>query len=276
MCRLFGFRSTIPSQVHSSLISAENALSVQAHKHPDGWGVAYYLAGAPHLIKSSVAAYEDRLFDRVSGVVSSETVVAHIRRATVGETSVINSHPFQYGRWVFAHNGEIEEFESVREEVRQEVAPILRRFILGDTDSEVIFYLLLTYLARRVELHRVGIDIDDVADAVKETLNTIRELCVKRELPSPLLTVLITNGTLLVASRFGRELYRSTYKKRCPERDTCPSLAYECEHPAKSGGAVSHFILSSEPLQGHNVWDELNDGQIVGCDWRMHVHDWQC
>ena len=49
MCRMFGFRSVLDSHVHRSLLGAENALALQAEHHPDGWGVAYYLGGAPHL-----------------------------------------------------------------------------------------------------------------------------------------------------------------------------------------------------------------------------------
>ena len=273
MCRLFGFRSAIPSQVHSSLMSAENALGVQAEKHPDGWGVAYYVAGSPHLIKSSAAAYDDRLFKRVSGIVSSQTVLAHVRKATVGEMSLVNSHPFQYGRWVMAHNGDIRGFSEVGGELSQLVDPRLRRFILGDTDSELIFYLFLTYLSRREELHRPGADIETVGDSLRLTVDTIRSLSAKRGLDDPLLTITITDGVMMVACRQGKELHRSTYKAHCPERDTCPSLTFECENPSVSG-YVSHFILSSEPLQGHNVWEPLADGDVVGCDWRMHQHHW--
>ena len=107
MCRLFGFRSVIQSQVHRSLVSADNAIGVQSAHHPDGWGVAYYVGGAPHLVKSAASAVSDRIFQRVSGVVASDTVVAHVRKATHGELSPLNAHPFQYGRWIFAHNGNI-------------------------------------------------------------------------------------------------------------------------------------------------------------------------
>ncbi len=254
-------------------MSAENALGVQSLEHRDGWGVAYYVAGAPHLIKSAAAAYEDRLFSRVSGIVASETVVAHVRRASVGEVSLINSHPFQHGRWVFAHNGEVVQFAEVKEELLDKVAPRLRRYILGDTDSEVVFYLFLTLLAGREELHRAGADIANVADSLRETLHTIFEVSSRAGLPTPRLTTIVTDGTLMVATCFGRELHRSTYKRRCPERDTCPSLVFECENRAPNG-IVSHFILSSEPLQGFNVWEPLDNGAIVGCDGRMRVYEW--
>ncbi|MGB1701181.1 MAG: class II glutamine amidotransferase, partial [Nannocystaceae bacterium] len=105
MCRLFGFRSVMESQVHSSLVSAENALVNQSERHPDGWGVAYYVAGAPHLLRSVQTAVNDRMFQHVSGIVTSQTVLAHLRKATQGQLSVIDTHPFQYGAWAFAHNG---------------------------------------------------------------------------------------------------------------------------------------------------------------------------
>src|SRR5262245_46837922 len=105
MCRLFGFRSVIPSQVHRSLLSADNALGAQSGRHPDGWGVAFYVDGAPQVTRSPTTALTCALFRRVSGVVASETVLAHVRKATQGEPSVLNCHPFQHGRWTFAHNG---------------------------------------------------------------------------------------------------------------------------------------------------------------------------
>ena len=114
MCRIFGFRSVIQSQVHHSLLDAENALATQSTLHPDGWGVAYYVAHAPHVIKSEATALDDHLFRRVSGVVSSETVLAHIRNATLGEKSILNTHPFQYGHWPFIHNGNIKNWEESR------------------------------------------------------------------------------------------------------------------------------------------------------------------
>ncbi len=270
MCRIFGFRSVIPSQVHSSLVEAENALGIQSEAHPDGWGVAYYIDGAPHVMKSASTALNDHLFRRVSGIVSSETVIAHVRKATVGDLSVINSHPFQFGRWVFAHNGEIPEFEEVREAMLQEVAPHLRRFVLGDTDSEIVFFVFLSQLARHGPLGN-PLGVDTVLEAVKATVLKVREICdTPARGHTSLLTFVVTNGMTLVAGRGGKELYWSTYKTRCRDRDTCPSFAPECEAASKTG-FVNHFILSSEPLGGENVWLELEEDTFIGVDWRMKV-----
>jgi len=268
MCRLFGFRSVIPSQVHRSLLAAENALGVQSNHHPEGWGVAFYVDGSPHVTRSPTAALGDALFHRLSGVVSSETVLAHVRKATQGGGTIFNCHPFQYGRWVFAHNGDIPNFEAKREALLSEVAPRLRRFILGETDSEVLFFVFLTALERFAPLSH-NHDIDSINCALKDAVNRARALC-DTDGTRALLTVVATNGECLVAAQGGKELYFSTYKTRCSDRGTCRSLSSVCEAPS-TNGRVNHFIVSSEPLQGENVWEALAAGEVIGVDARMFV-----
>ena len=268
MCRLFGFRSVIPSQVHRSLLAADNALHKQSERHPDGWGVAYYVDGAPHVTKSAAGAMDDALFRRVSGIVSSETVVAHIRKATQGSMTVLNSHPFQYGRWVMAHNGDVPRFPEVRETLELAIAPRLRRFILGDTDSERVFFLFLTELSKYGELGgRLG--IEEVVRSLRDTVTLVRQLA-DSDAARSLLTLLVTNGQVMAAHQGGRELYYSTWKRRCADRDVCPSLSAVCEAPSLSG-SVNHMLIASEPLQGENVWEPIGEGDIVGVDWRMRL-----
>ncbi len=271
MCRLFGFRSVIESQVHSSLLAADNALAQQSLNHPDGWGVAFYLANAPHIIRNTDTAVEDQIFQRVSGVVASETVLAHLRKATTGEVNILNSHPFQYGQWVMAHNGQINDFESIREVMKSEVDPRLRRYILGDTDSEVLFFLFLTHLRRLTDLHRSGTDANNMVEALRETVKRTRELADgEGDEEKSKLNVIVTDGKSMIACRSGIKLLYSTYKSRCVDRDKCPFLSPECEAPSTSG-FVNHLIVSSEELQGDNIWIELEENQIIGVDWKMKL-----
>ena len=270
MCRIFGFRSIIPSRVHRSLIAAENALGQQSNDHPDGWGVAFYVDGAPHVMRSPLSALGDQLFHRLSGVASSETVLAHVRKATQGPKTVLNCHPFQYGRWVFAHNGDIPDFARHRPALLNEVSPLIRGFILGETDSEVVFFMFLSQMLAFGPLHRHHA-VDDVVTAVQHTSAKVREICdTEVGQKAALLTFVVTDGHGLVAVQGGKEIYLSTYKKRCSDREDCPSLSAECE-AASVTGFVNHLIVSSEPLQGENIWEALAPGDVVGCDWRMRV-----
>lgn len=268
MCRLFGFRSVIPSQVHRSLIAAENALGVQSHKHPDGWGVAFYVEGTPHVTRSPMTALGDSLFHRLSGVVASETVLAHVRQATQGQNNVLNCHPFQYGRWVGAHNGDIPNLNEKRALLAQEIAPALRRYVLGETDSELVFFLFLSKLKERRGLS-AQFSVAELLDALRWTVQRVRALCDEPEKRS-LLTLLITDGDKMVAVQGGKQLFFSTYKKRCADRDVCPSLSAVCEAPTRTG-YVNHLIISSECLQGENVWEPLEENEMLGVDENMRV-----
>jgi len=272
MCRLFGFRSVIQSQVHRSLVQADNALCGLSEQHPDGWGVAYYVDGTPHLMRSACSALSDRVFQRVSGVVASETVLAHVRKATQGPLSVLNCHPFQHGRWTFAHNGDIPRFNERREALLAHVSPRLVRYILGETDSEVFFFMVLTQLARYGSLDS-QFTITDVASALSRALWLVRDTCdlPGDERPS-WLTCILTDGATMVAHQGGKELHYSTYKTRCADRQICKSLKPACEAPSPDG-FVNHLIFSSQPLSGENVWHEMSTGDVVGVDARMRLYD---
>lgn len=271
MCRLFGFRSVIPSPVHQSLLQADNALGTQSNQHPDGWGVAHYVEGSPHVTKSPTHALADQLFHRLSGVVASQTVLAHVRKATQGDNGLLNCHPFQYGRWVFAHNGDLPDFaKTLRESVLKCILPRLRRFIMGDTDSEMIFLLLLTEIERRCPLDQRP-ELFDVICAVKSTSRCLRQIYTAQKTQGPvLLTFIVTDGDVMVAVQGGKELSFSTYKTRCPDRAHCPSLSEVCEAPSTTGH-VNHLLISSEPLQGDNVWVAMDEGAILATDGRMRV-----
>lgn len=275
MCRLFGFRSVIASQVHRSLVDCENSLVQQSERHPDGWGVAYYVRDVPHVIKSVHTAVEDSLFTRVSGVVSAQTVLAHLRKATTGRISQLNCHPFQYGHWIFAHNGQIPDFAAHRDALLARIAPALRGFVLGDTDSEVLFYMLLSAMQARMDLFESDPPLGAMVAAIEHVVEVIHQICGQICYDSSgkddlYLSFLLTNGQVMLGHQGGKPLFFSTHKSLCPERGTCAKFGRVCEAPSDSG-QVNHLILTSEPLHGDNIWREMAPGQIVGVTRQMHL-----
>jgi glutamine amidotransferase len=273
MCRLFAFRSSVRSQVHRSLVAAENALALQSRAHPDGWGVAYYVSQYPHVYRNPAQAMDDGLFRNLGSVVSAFTLLAHIRRATVGSVGLLNCHPFQFGNWTFAHNGTIAGYAAdpdIRAHVLELVAPRFRPYILGDTDSEVIFYLFLTHLVRQFEdIHSPGLEAEASAAALRRTVDDVVAVSDTRGDARTCLTMIATNGNLMLGHRFRIPLYYSTHKVRCPERDSCASFdGSKCEAPVDSG-VVRHLVLASERVNDVNVWNELGDGEMVSVNWGM-------
>jgi glutamine amidotransferase len=270
MCRLFGFRSTVPSQVHRSLLLETNALQQQSLDHPDGWGLAYYVGGQPQVARGLASAYHDKDFENLCEFVSSQTVVAHVRKASVGELSIENTHPFEHGPWIMAHNGTIPDFESVRPVMEAGIAPHYRAGIDGDTDSERLFGLFMTRLSARCSPHSPDVTLTDVFAALENTILDVVGMCA----PSggdPSLNLVVTNGSLMAAFRHGRSLYFSTHKERCPERASCPAFAPCCETPVSIGQRVNHLVVASEKIGGPAVWQELPENDLLGVDGAMSL-----
>ena len=100
--------------------------------------------------------------------IKSRNVIAHIRKATQGKITLENSHPFireLWGRhWIFAHNGDLHEFNP----------PLTGRFTpVGNTDSEYAFCYLLDQLVEHFGYNEPAIEeifavLEDVAPKIAE------------------------------------------------------------------------------------------------------------
>jgi len=143
MCQLLGMNCNTPTDVMFSFTGfAERGGRTDAHS--DGWGVAFFEGkGLRHFVDHQ-AACDSPIADLIRHYpIKSRQVVAHIRKATQGEVSLENCHPFVrelWGRyWVFAHNGNLDNY-----------APRLHAGFhpVGSTDSEKAFCWLMQELAK--------------------------------------------------------------------------------------------------------------------------------
>ncbi len=273
MCRLFGLKSIRHTEVLQSLLSANNALKVQSAVHRDGWGVTYYVGGSPMVVKSTTAAQQDDQFDAIAGTLVSDTVVAHVRRATIGSVAVENTHPFRFEHWTFAHNGHIERFPEFYPLLLEQVNPHLRRYIQGQTDSELLFFILLSEISRFADPLQQQLPLAPVITAVQRGIERIVRIVGPFNREDGIsnvtyLSFLLSNGEILLGHQGGKSLHASTYKKGCPQKSTCLDYSRSCEAPSLHG-VVSHLILASEPLQDINVWEPLQPGEIAGVDGNL-------
>lgn len=274
MCRLFGFRSIVPSRAHHSLVHARDALVQQARHHPDGWGIGFIHGDDAYVVKTANAAVDCERFRRVTEGIRSHTLIAHLRKATVGELDHLNAHPFRHGRWIFAHNGSIWGLErGLGRWLERRTDPVLRALVMGDTDSERLFFFLLTRLGEQgVDVTgRSAPDADVVARSVRQALLELDMAAVERGLDRPLLNVLLTDGRAFVAHRAGMPLHLSTQKRHCAEAETCAALKV-CLEARRPAGPVNHLLVASEPTAtDENLWEEIPDGTTLWLDQAMHL-----
>ena len=137
MCRVFGCVAAEPVSIRHELLGAENPLIRQSEEHDSGWGMAVYAraeGAEPQLVRFPEAAYADDEFVAATEL-RGRIFNVHVRRATMGELSLENTHPFCLGSYTLGHNGTIVRYPRL-------LTPEMRR-PEGDTDSEHLFNLLM-------------------------------------------------------------------------------------------------------------------------------------
>jgi predicted glutamine amidotransferase len=264
MCRLFGFRSAVPAAVHPSLVTQKNSLVIQSREHKDGWGIAAYGADpSPRVAHGVGAAHSDPDFHRVSSLVSSHTVVAHVRLASVGAVEVRNSHPFLHGRWSFVHNGTLRDYSEHQQAIEALIAPELRVNIQGSTDSERCLYLFLSRLAAKSPLETPA-RVEEVARALSETMQLVADITDKPGQPRSAMNFLVTDGQVMVATRRHRTLFLSDGRHAA-----CGKTSL------RAGTQLEQLLIASEALCGNQTgWDEVAEEEMVGVDHQLVLHRW--
>jgi len=261
MCRLYGFRSSYPRKIECELIRAENSLLAQSRKdshgksHPDGWGLATHDGEVPSVVRQAEAAGESEAFRWASAQVHSRNVLAHVRRATIGDLRTENTHPFAHGRWVFAHNGTLAAFPVLRERMLAKTTEDQRSAILGHTDSEHIFHFLLA----RVETQPQESLVDAIRDGVTELIAWAERDAPGTEIG---LNILMTDGRESVGVRFGRTLWYALRDHVHPCEVCGGALHVEGELPGEYRAAV----VASEPITRTEDWQAFADASIFRID----------
>ena len=276
MCRLYGFHSNEPTKVECTLVRAQNALLVQSRQdrrgrsHGDGWGIAVYEDSFPEIERRDTAAWQDLHFSVTAERVFARTVVAHVRDATVGGATLLNTHPFHHGRWVFAHNGTVRGFDRVAVEMAEETDPDLLSERLGSTDSELSFLWLLSRLrAAGIELESQQIEIEAIVGAFSESVRELaRRSQAERTGRQERLNFLLTDGRWLLVSRWHNDLYWVA-RHGIHDCEICgiPHIRHEV------GTGYRAVVVASEPIS-HEEWSEVPEGSILVVDPDVGARVW--
>ena len=97
------------------------------------------------MFRSIEPAWNDANLREISPHIRSGLVMAHIRAAIGSPVQQTNCHPFRHENWLFMHNGFLGGFHDVKRDLVLEIDPSLYPSIEGSADTEVLFYLALTY-----------------------------------------------------------------------------------------------------------------------------------
>jgi predicted glutamine amidotransferase len=236
------------SLIDQSLHSREGAETTNG----DGFGVGWYdeLGGQPGLYKSVHPAWNDRNLRELAGHVHSPLFFAHIRASSGTAVQETNAHPFRHGRWLFMHNGLVREFAKVRRDYLLAIDPELIPFVEGSADSELLFYLALTF----------GLD-DDPLSALELMVGFVEEVGERHGIAHPLqMTVATTDGERIIAVR-----YSSEHDSRSLHFSTDIRMLKEMhpEIPALQALSDEARAVASEPLGDVvGAWNTIPESAI--------------
>ncbi|MGZ4281449.1 MAG: class II glutamine amidotransferase [Gaiellaceae bacterium] len=213
MCRWLAYSGS-PVSIEDLLYRPEHSLIDQSlHSrlgaettNGDGFGVGWYGEGdTAGVYRSIEPAWNDRNLRNLAAHIRSPLVFAHIRAAIGSAVQETNCHPFRYGKWLFMHNGFIGDFAKVKRDLVLAVDPSLYPSIEGSSDTEVLFYLALTF----------GLENDPPA-ALAAAVGLVEDVGQKHGVEHPLqMTIATTDGASIWAFRYSsqrdsRSLFYST------------------------------------------------------------------
>jgi glutamine amidotransferase len=269
MCRWLAYSgSSLP--LEELLYKPANSLVVQSlHSrlgaettNGDGFGVGWYAdpglptpttpaPTTPGLFRSTEPAWNDRNLRDLAAHVRSPLMFAHIRASSGSAVQQTNCHPFRHGRWLWMHNGMVSGFPQVHRDLAMAVDPELFARIEGSTDSELLFFLALTF----------GLQSDPPA-AVARAVGVVEEALRRRGVDGGVqMTVATTDGERVWAFRYSsagpaRSLFHSadvaTLRHQYPENPALHELSDDTR------------IVVSEPLGDlRGAWREVPEDTCV-------------
>ena len=218
--------------------------------NPDGWGLAFYPDNSVQVFKESKIAIESQLsnFLRDYEQMQSRVFVAHVRKASSGNLSHSNTHPFSREsngkEYVFAHNGTLRSHKK---------RLVLERFKpIGETDSEHLFCYLLNCIAdRKIDVWNIK-DFEWFAAKLKEINNLGKVNCI------------LSDGKFLLCYHDINGYKGLKFVHRQPpygiaellDEDYAINLKEEKDHAQKG------YVIATKPLTDEK-WESFAPGELI-------------
>ena len=265
MCRWLAYSGS-PLYLEELVFKPEHSIidqSLSAHSavnptNGDGFGIGWYGSrDTPGVYKDIQPAWNDTNLRHLAEQIRSHMFLAHVRAATGGTpVQQTNCHPFRNGRWLFLHNGRIQDFNRIRRDLDFAVHPDLYNRIEGSTDSEVMFHLALTF----------GLEDDPIA-GLERMVGFVEQKGWDAGIEHPMqMTVGLTNGHHLYAVR-----YSSNHSSRTLYHSRSVS-ALRMLNPMFERYSDDAMVVVSEPMNDVvEYWEEIPESTalvVEGCEVR--------
>ncbi|GAA5883147.1 hypothetical protein JCM16303_006113 [Sporobolomyces ruberrimus] len=270
---------------YSEIPSYYKVLSTPSRRihHPDVLPVVYKCVSPP---------LHDLNLHSMAHSIESRVVFGHIRASTTGTIQESNCHPFQWGRFLFQHNGHIGSFADIQLDLMNLVGARARSFVKGTTDTEwlaALFFHCLDPSPTATWLE--DFPLSSQLSALYSTITTVIELVEraggyafkggKKSRPTDWFSanLAITDGSRLIALRYAYTSSGSTREAPSLYYSTAAGPTFNRKYRGHPDGGASdvggksrtshewHVVVASEPM----TWDErewrgMKEGEVLVVD----------
>lgn len=245
MCQLLGMNCNVPTDIVFSFTGFA-ARGGGSDVHKDGWGIAFFEGrGVRHFVDHEAAVNSQVAALIRRWPIKSKNVIAHIRKATQGHIALENCHPFVrelWGRyWVFAHNGDLKNFEPRLDGPYRPV---------GSTDSERAFCYLLQELRQR---------FGDRQPELTELSKTLQELTASIASFGPF-NMLLSDGSALFAHCSTKLFYLVRQYPFAEATLADNDLSVDFSEVTTPDDRVA--VIVTEPLTANETWQPFCTGEL--------------
>jgi glutamine amidotransferase len=259
MCRLFALHAgSRDVAAEFWLLDAPTSIARQSERNADGYGMAALTSRRGMiLIRNPVQASEDPAYRHVARRLDACEMLVHLRYASTGEVSLVNTHPFSQDGRLFAHNGVVGDLARI--DVRLGAN---RAMIMGDTDSERLFALITVAIREAGGDVRAGI------------IAAVREAVAEYELYS--LNFVLGEIGHIWALRYPEHNPLHLHRRRpggpsgaaaLDESDAAGTLRLHSE----DGAVAPLVVIASERISDEPGWEEIHPGELVHVDADLEV-----
>lgn len=245
--------------IHQSL----HAKAPRVPTNGDGYGIGWYdRQPYPGLFRSIRPAWNDTNLHDLASHIESPLFMSHVRAASVAPIQETNCHPFRYNHWLFMHNGQITQFELLRQAIYAKISPEYFNNLMGSTDSEAMFYLALTF----------GME-EDVINAIAEMVRFVKKAGNDAGVSGDIwMTLAVSDGKSLWGFRYGSD-------GKGPSLYISPSVEELTRLNPKVKDKFGEFAvcLVSEPIGNYQeTWHTIPENSVVTIQDRIvNVSDFQ-
>lgn len=246
MCQLLGMNCATPTDITFSFTGFA-ARGGNTDHHADGFGVAFFESRACRIFIDNQPSCTSPLAELIKNYpIKSRNAIAHIRKATQGNITLENCHPFMrelWGRhWIFAHNGDLLDYRpSLQGQYRA----------VGTTDSELAFCHIMEGLRARF-----GYDEPVATDLFQ----AIHELTAQITVHG-VFNFLLSNGQFLFAHCSTNLYYivRQWPFNKAHLIDADMTIDFSLTN--REGDCVS--VIATKPLTDNEAWTRFGAGQLI-------------